>query len=39
MPEFARQMADRGFDSVTLGNDVRMRTAALAAWVGAFRGR
>ena len=34
---FARQMAARGFDFVTLGNDARMLTAELAARVGAFR--
>jgi 4-hydroxy-2-oxoheptanedioate aldolase len=39
MPDFARQMVDRGFDFVTLGNDVRMLNAELAARVGAFRGR
>jgi 2-keto-3-deoxy-L-rhamnonate aldolase RhmA len=37
MPEYARQMAARGFDFVTLGNDARMLTAELAARVGAFR--
>jgi 4-hydroxy-2-oxoheptanedioate aldolase len=37
MPDYARQMAARGFDFVTLGNDVRMLTAELAARVGAFR--
>ena len=39
MPAFARQMVDRGFDFVTLGNDVRMLAAEVAARVGAFRGR
>jgi 4-hydroxy-2-oxoheptanedioate aldolase len=39
MPQFARQMVDRGFEFVTLGNDVRMLTAELSARVGAFRGR
>jgi 4-hydroxy-2-oxoheptanedioate aldolase len=39
MPDYARAMADKGFDFVTLGNDVRMLTAELAARVGAFRGR
>jgi 4-hydroxy-2-oxoheptanedioate aldolase len=38
MPDYARQMAQKGFDFVTLGNDVRMLTAELAARVGAFRG-
>ena len=38
MPDYARQMAHKGFDFVTLGNDVRMLTAELAARVGAFRG-
>jgi 4-hydroxy-2-oxoheptanedioate aldolase len=37
MPDYARQMAEKGFDFVTLGNDVRMLTAELAARVGAFR--
>jgi 4-hydroxy-2-oxoheptanedioate aldolase len=37
MPDYARQMAARGFDFVTLGNDARMLTAELAARVGAFR--
>lgn len=37
MPDYARQMAQKGFDFVTLGNDVRMLTAELAARVGAFR--
>jgi 4-hydroxy-2-oxoheptanedioate aldolase len=37
MPEYARQMAARGFDFVTLGNDARMLTTELAARVGAFR--
>jgi 4-hydroxy-2-oxoheptanedioate aldolase len=37
MPDYARQMASRGFDFVTLGNDMRMLTAELAARVGAFR--
>ena len=38
MPAYARQMARKGFDFVTLGNDVRMLSAELAARVGAFRG-
>jgi 4-hydroxy-2-oxoheptanedioate aldolase len=38
MPEYAREMANKGFDFVTLGNDVRMLSAELAARVGAFRG-
>lgn len=38
MPDYARQMARKGFDFVTLGNDVRMLSAELAARVGAFRG-
>jgi 2-keto-3-deoxy-L-rhamnonate aldolase RhmA len=38
MPDYARAMAAKGFDFVTLGNDVRMLTAELAARVGAFRG-
>ncbi len=37
MPDYARQMARKGFDFVTLGNDVRMLSAELAARVGAFR--
>jgi 4-hydroxy-2-oxoheptanedioate aldolase len=37
MPDYARQMAKKGFDFVTLGNDVRMLSAELAARVGAFR--
>lgn len=37
MPDYARQMAARGFDFVTLGNDVRMLTTELAARVSAFR--
>jgi 4-hydroxy-2-oxoheptanedioate aldolase len=39
MPDYARAMVDKGFDFVTLGNDVRMLTAEVAARVGAFRGR
>jgi 4-hydroxy-2-oxoheptanedioate aldolase len=39
MPDYARSMVAAGFDFVTLGNDVRMLTAELAARVGAFRGR
>jgi 4-hydroxy-2-oxoheptanedioate aldolase len=39
MPGYAREMADKGFDFVTLGNDVRMLSAELAARVGKFRGR
>ena len=39
MPDYARSMVAKGFDFVTLGNDVRMLTAELAARVGAFRGR
>jgi 4-hydroxy-2-oxoheptanedioate aldolase len=35
---YARQMCERGFDFVTLGNDFRMLTAELAARVSAFRG-
>ena len=35
---YARQMVERGFDFVTLGNDFRMLTAELAARVSAFRG-
>jgi 4-hydroxy-2-oxoheptanedioate aldolase len=38
MPGYARDMAKKGFDFVTLGNDVRMLSAELAARVGAFRG-
>ena len=34
---YARQMVERGFDFVTLGNDFRMLTAELAARVSAFR--
>ena len=37
MPAYARDMADRGFDFVTLGNDFRMLTAELQARVRAFR--
>jgi len=37
MPDYARQMAARGFDFVTLGNDMRMLTTELANRVGAFR--
>jgi 4-hydroxy-2-oxoheptanedioate aldolase len=39
MPDYAKAMAAKGFDFVTLGNDVRMLTTELAARVGAFRGR
>jgi 4-hydroxy-2-oxoheptanedioate aldolase len=39
MPDFARGMVERGFDFVTLGNDVRMLTAEVAERVNAFRGR
>jgi 4-hydroxy-2-oxoheptanedioate aldolase len=37
MPAYARQMAERGFDFLTLGNDFRMLTAELQARVKAFR--
>lgn len=37
MPDYARAMADQGFDFVTLGNDFRMLTAELQARVNAFR--
>jgi 4-hydroxy-2-oxoheptanedioate aldolase len=37
MPDYARQMVERGFDFVTLGNDMRMLTAELGARVAAFR--
>jgi 4-hydroxy-2-oxoheptanedioate aldolase len=37
MPDYARQMVQRGFDFVTLGNDMRMLTAELGARVTAFR--
>jgi len=37
MADYARQMAARGFDFVTLGNDMRMLTAELSARVSAFR--
>lgn len=37
MPDYARRMAERGFDFVTLGNDFRMLTAELQARVKAFR--
>ena len=37
MPDYARQMAARGFDFVTLGNDMRMLTAELASRVAAYR--
>ena len=37
MPAYAKQMAKRGFDFVTLGNDFRMLTAELQARVNAFR--
>jgi len=36
--DYAREMAERGFDFVTLGNDFRMLTAELGARVKAFRG-
>ena len=39
MPDYAKAMVAKGFDFVTLGNDVRMLTAEVAARVGAFRGR
>jgi 4-hydroxy-2-oxoheptanedioate aldolase len=39
MPDYARAMARKGFDFVTLGNDVRMLSAEVAARVGAFRSR
>jgi 4-hydroxy-2-oxoheptanedioate aldolase len=35
--EYAREMVGRGFDFVTLGNDLRMLTTELAARVKAFR--
>ena len=37
MPDYARDMAARGFDFVTLGNDFRMLTAELQSRVNAFR--
>ena len=37
MPDYAKAMASRGFDFVTLGNDFRMLTAELQARVNAFR--
>lgn len=37
MPDYARAMADDGFDFVTLGNDFRMLTAELNARVKSFR--
>ena len=37
MADYARDMAGRGFDFVTLGNDFRMLTAELQARVAAFR--
>ncbi len=37
MPAYARDMANRGFDFVTLGNDFRMLTSELQARVNAFR--
>ena len=37
MPDYARRMAQRGFDLVTLGNDFRMLTAELQARIRAFR--
>ncbi len=39
MPDYAREMARKGFDFVTLGNDVRMLSTELATRLGAFRGR
>jgi len=36
MPAYAKDMASRGFDFVTLGNDFRMLTAELQARVDAF---
>jgi 2-keto-3-deoxy-L-rhamnonate aldolase RhmA len=39
MPDYAKAMVAKGFDFVTLGNDVRMLAAEVAARVGAFRGR
>jgi 4-hydroxy-2-oxoheptanedioate aldolase len=39
MSDYARAMAKKGFDFVTLGNDFRMLSVELAARVGAFRGR
>lgn len=36
MPDYARDMAKRGFDFVTLGNDFRMLTTELQARVKAF---
>jgi 4-hydroxy-2-oxoheptanedioate aldolase len=39
MPDYARQMAAKGFDFVTLGNDFRMLAAEAAARVGAYRGK
>ena len=37
MPDYARDMASRGFDFITLGNDFRMLTSELQARVNAFR--
>ena len=37
MPAYAKDMAKRGFDFVTLGNDFRMLTSELQARVNAFR--
>jgi 4-hydroxy-2-oxoheptanedioate aldolase len=39
MPDYARAMVAKGFDFVTLGTDLRMFNAELAARVGAFRAR
>jgi 4-hydroxy-2-oxoheptanedioate aldolase len=39
MPDYARSMVAKGFDFVTLGTDLRMFNAEVAARVGAFRGR
>jgi 4-hydroxy-2-oxoheptanedioate aldolase len=39
MPDYARSMVEKGFDFVTLGTDLRMFNAEVAARVGAFRGR
>lgn len=36
--DYAKEMVERGFDFVTLGNDVRMLTAEVTAKVKAFRG-
>jgi 4-hydroxy-2-oxoheptanedioate aldolase len=37
MPDYARSMAAKGFDFVTLANDARMLAAEAAARVGAYR--